>query len=203
MDHWRERSRGDVTDWPAFEACLLGDRAAFRQAWTASDDALSMLLALCGLHPVDEDERTEALTRALSFCPPFARLADAQTRAPPGSNYNGLALFRFARLLDAARRAPRTAPEPERSALDARLSAAIRSLIPDPCALEDDGEPGLATSGDKDRDRPAFGCGAEVGLRSDAAAGGRVCRVAWNTRFRCWTYWLAGDRRRWKAEDLR
>ncbi len=203
VEHWQARAGGDVTDWPAFEACVLGDRALLRRAWSASDDAPAMLLVLCGLQVVDEDERAEPLARALSFSGPFARLAAAQARTPPGSNYNGPALFRFTRLAQAARLALREVPEAERGALGARLCTTLRALVPDPCALEDDGEPALASSRDSDRDRPTFDCGVEVELREHGGAVGRVRRITWNARFGCWTYWLEGDPRRWKAEDLR
>ena len=202
VSRWRERADGDMSGWAAFEACMLEDRALLARAWETSDDAFAMLLALWGMHAETEHEATVALTQALSFCPAFAELAETQARCPPGSNYNGPSLFRFNRLAQTARRALREATAQERAALDRRLCEAIRSVVPDLRALEDHGEPALATSADTNRSRPSLSCGARVRLCHRPGTWGTVSRVSWNTRFRCWTYWLEGDPTRRKAEDL-
>lgn len=202
VEAWLARSNGDMSEWPAYEATVLADRRQLQRAWGSSRDAFSMLLVLAGMHPRDESELVLALTEGLSFALPFAQLAQAQARSPPGSHYDGPSLRQVARLAQTARRTLRDAIEQERAGLDEQLCEAIRRVVPDVVTLEDLGEPGLVTSVDRDRARPTFSCGEGVRVRLEPGVRGSICRVGWNVRYRCWSYWIEGRSERRKAEDL-
>lgn len=196
---FRDASTG-LDDWAAYERTVLADRELLRRAWRTSDDALAMALALVGMQPEREDELTVSLARALSFCPPLARLAERQERNPPGSNYNGPALFRLVQLVHASNQGLREARDPHLLARE--LAIAIRSVVPDLVAIEDRWDPGLAASTDDDRSRARFNCGMHVSVRSDPRSRGPIVGVAWSARYQCWTYRLEGDPTRRASEDL-
>jgi len=135
VERWLERSPLGLAGYDAASEHLLADREALARAWEASNDPFAMLLVLHAVRPGDESARAEELTSALVFAPAFARLARAQAKSPPGSNYNGPALFRFVRLAMTARAAAREAEGPLRAALELRLCAVVRAYAPDPLAL--------------------------------------------------------------------
>lgn len=202
VEAWLARSNGDMTEWPAYESTVLADRGHLQRAWQDSHDAVAMLLAIAGMHPRDESELALALTGRLSFAPSFGKLAQVQARFPPGSSYDGPSLLHITLLARTARKTLREALAHERAELDTRLCEAIRRVVPDVVALEDLGEPGLASSVDQDRARPAFSCGDVVRVRLEPEVRGSICRVGWNVRYRCWSYWIEGRSERRKAEDL-
>ena len=165
-----------------------------------------MLLLVAVMHPHQNEPVCGALVARMSFSAAMARIAVMQRRIRDGTVYNGPSPFVLAYLAQGARRALREAAPSEQGSLSRDLSAAIREVLPDPYALDDDGAPALASSADKNRNAPAFECGTLVHVRADPRLHGAVCRVSWNYRFHCWTYRIANDHgevaTRYKAEDL-
>jgi hypothetical protein len=108
------------------------DRATVTRAWLASDDAFAMLLLLAALHPDRNVPVCDALVANMSFFSPMREEGERQARCRPGMNYNGPSRFQFLHLAQRLRNALFEMDEPDRAAVEPRLSAALRVVVVDP-----------------------------------------------------------------------
>ncbi len=124
--------RGD--SWSS-EQDISAGRAAVTSAWAESEDPFSMLLLLAAIHPYHNEPLCDALVASMSFFPPMQLEREKQAQSRPGMNYNGPDRFRFLHVAQRLRASLREMKAPDRSEVEPKLSAAIRTVVNAPFAL--------------------------------------------------------------------
>lgn len=133
-----ERVRLREGSWSSVQD-LDAEPAAVVSAWMDSDDPFAMLLLFAAIHPHHDEPVCDALVASMSFFEPMRRVQRTQAHARGGMNYNGPDPFRFLYLAQRMRGALSALSPAERLALESRLAASIRAVVPNPHALSEEG----------------------------------------------------------------